>query len=114
MFDSAKGDALHIELTRLGLVTLLHIRTMEAGMHGSFDKPGETIRNAYRSWGIAIFALPALVVIALIGLAMTNPDTSNWISNAVQAEFMSTNYGPETAPTQIAKPASAIRTVRAN
>jgi hypothetical protein len=87
---------------------------MEAGMHGSFDKTGETIKTAYGRWGVGILALPALVVIALIGLAMTNPNTSNWISDAVQAEFVGSNYGPETAPTQLAKPASAIRTVRAN
>jgi hypothetical protein len=86
---------------------------MEADMHGSFDKTGETIRAAYGRWGVGILALPVLVVVALIGLAMTNPNMSNWISDAVQAEFVGSN-GPETAPTQLAKPSSAIRTVRAN
>jgi hypothetical protein len=86
---------------------------MEADMHGSFDKTGETIRAAYGRWGVGILALPVLVVVALIGLAMTNPNMSNWISDAVQAEFVGSN-GPEIAPTQLAKPSSAIRTVRAN
>lgn len=82
-------------------------------MPGSFDKTGETIRTAYGRWGVGILALPALVVIALIGLATINPNMSSWISDAVQAEFIGTN-GPEPASTQLAKPAGAIRTVRAN
>jgi hypothetical protein len=86
---------------------------MEADMHGSFDKTGETIRTAYDRWGIGILVLPALVVVALIGLAMIHPNTSNWISDAVQAEFVGSN-GPETAPTQLAKPANTVQTVRAN
>jgi hypothetical protein len=86
---------------------------MEADMHGSFDKTGETIKTAYGRWGVGILVLPVLVVVALIGLAMTNPKTSNWISDAVQAEFVGSN-GPEAAPTQLARPASTIQTVRAN
>ena len=82
-------------------------------MHGSFDKTGEMIKTAYDRWGVGILALPALVVVALIGLAMVNPNMSSWISDAVQAEFVGSN-GPELAPTQLAKPATAIKTVRAN
>jgi hypothetical protein len=81
-------------------------------MHGSFDKPGKPDNDIYRSVGF--LALPVLIVIALIGLIATQPEGSNWISEAVQAEFVGTDLVPDVAPTQIAKPAIEIRTVRAN
>ena len=83
-------------------------------MHGSFNKFSETGKRIYRRWGIGFFALPVLVVIALIGLAITQPAASNWISEAVQAEFAGTNFAPDLAPTQLAPPARETRTVRAN
>ena len=46
-------------------------------MQGLFDKPGETINRIYQRWGIGIFALPVLLVIALVGLAMTPGSASN-------------------------------------
>jgi len=56
-------------------------------MHGRFERPGE-IRNRFdRSWSIGLFALPILFAIALVGLALTQPAASNWISEAAQAEF---------------------------
>jgi hypothetical protein len=55
-----------------------------------------------------------LAVIALVGLAVTPPAASNWISEAVQAEFAGTNFAPNLAPTQLARPARETRTVRAN
>ena len=58
-------------LACIELVTLLHIRTVEATMQVLFDKSGETIKRIYQRWGIGVFALPVLLVIALIGVAMT-------------------------------------------
>ena len=101
-------------LARIELVTPGHIRTVEASMQGLFDKPGETINRIYQRWGIGIFALPLLLVIALVGLAMTPGAASNWISQATKAEFAGADYRPEAAPAQPAKPAIAIRTVKAN
>jgi hypothetical protein len=92
----------------------MHIRTMEASMHGSFDKSGKADNNFQPNWSIGFFALPALVVIALIGLAVIHPGASNWISDAVQAEFVGTNLAPEAAPIQFAQPAKDMRTVKAN
>jgi hypothetical protein len=83
-------------------------------MHGSFDRSGESDKGIYRSWRIGYFALPVLVVIALIGLAITHPNMSGLISAAVQAEFAGAHLAPETAPAQIGQPAMAIRTVKAN
>jgi hypothetical protein len=87
---------------------------MEASMHGSFDRSGEADKGIYRSWRIGYFALPALLVIALVGLAITHPNMSSLISDAVQAEFANAYLAPETAPAQIAQPARAVRTVKAN
>jgi hypothetical protein len=101
-------------LARIELVSLLHIRTVEASMQGLFDKPRETINRIYQRWGIGIFALPVLLVIALIGLAMTPGTASNWISQATEAEFAGANYRLEAAPAQPANPAIEIRTVKAN
>jgi hypothetical protein len=86
---------------------------MEASMHGSFEKR-ETGNSIYRNWGAGFLALPVLIVVALVGLAMTQPVTSNWISEAVQAEFVGTDLAPDVAPTRLARPAMEIRTVRAN
>jgi hypothetical protein len=82
-------------------------------MHGSFDKFGETGNRIYRRWGVGVLALPVLVVIALVGLAMTQPVASNWISEAVQAEFADTNFLREAGPMKLAKPAREIPVVKA-
>jgi hypothetical protein len=112
IFDRDECDATHIRSPRFELVTLVHIRTAEASMHGSFDKFGETGNRIYRRWGVGVLALPVLVVIALVGLAMTQPVASNWISEAVQAEFAGTNLPPEIASTQLAQPTMTVRAVK--
>ena len=57
-------------------------------MHGSIDKSPQADQSIYRSWNIKLIALPVLLVIALIGYAVSHPDVSRWISEAVQAEFV--------------------------
>ena len=95
-----------MDLARIELVTLLQIGTVEAFMQGLLDKSGETINRIYRRWGIGVFALPVLVAIALVGLAMTPRAASNWITQA--------NYRPDATPAQPANAAIPIRTVKAN
>jgi hypothetical protein len=87
---------------------------MEAAMHGMFERSGELVKRIYDDWGVGAFVLPALIVIALVGLAMTHMDVSNWMSEAVQAESANANYQPEAAPKQLAQPAGEIRSVRSN
>jgi len=82
-------------------------------MHGSFDGPRETLKSAYRNWGVGIFALPLLIAAALVGLAVTSPVASDWIAQAVQAEFANSTL-PEMTPVQLAQPTMAIRAARAN
>ncbi len=101
-------------LERIELVTLVLIRTVEASMQGLLDKSGETINRIYQRWGIGVFALPVLLAIALVGLAMTPQAAPNWISQAAEAEFAGANYRLEAAPAQPAKPVIEIRAVKAN
>jgi hypothetical protein len=73
----------------------------------------ETVNRIYRNWGIGAFALPVLVAIALVGLAVTHSERS-WMSEAIRAEFTAANHDADTAPKQLAQPASDVRTVRSN
>jgi hypothetical protein len=82
-------------------------------MHGSFDRSGESNNRISRSWGIGFFVLPVLLVIAVIGLAITHPVVSIWISEAVQAEFVAAYLAPDAAPTRLAQPGMVTRTVKA-
>jgi hypothetical protein len=82
-------------------------------MHGSLDKSGKE-GTIYQRWGVGLLALPALLVIVLVGLAIVQPATSNWISEAVQAEFTGVGVMPEVAPMQFARPPMELRTVQAN
>jgi hypothetical protein len=84
---------------------------MEAVMHGSFDEPGEAAnKSIYRSWRMAIFALPVLFVTALIALLIAHPDLPNWMSEAVRAEFGNAGMMKKTGP---AEPAEQVRPVKA-
>jgi hypothetical protein len=82
-------------------------------MHGSFDRSDQTDERSSPTWSVGFFALPVLLVVALIGLAITQPAASNWISEAVQAEFIGIDL-QGIAPVQLAQPAMQIRTVRAD
>jgi hypothetical protein len=86
--------------------------TMEASMHGSLDRSGETVKNLYDRWGMGIFLLPGLLLAFVIGLLITQPDIPLWISEAAQAEFANSNP-PEVAPSVIAQPTNAEATKEA-
>jgi hypothetical protein len=87
-------------------------------MHGSFDKQPQDEQSNYRSFSIKLIALPVLLVIALIGMLVSHPSASKWISDAAQAEFVGsefvgTDLVPNLAPpTRLATPTNEIRTVK--
>ena len=83
-------------------------------MHGTFDTPRESDDRIHRSSGIGFFAFPALLLIALIGFAVTHPDVSTLVSDAAQAEFVGIDSAPVVAPTRLAQPGMLTRTVKAN
>ena len=84
-------------------------------MHGSFDRsPQGDDHSIYRSWNIKLIALPVLVVVALIAYAVSHPETSNWVSEAAQAEFVGSDLVPSLAPpTRMAQPENRIHAVLA-
>ena len=82
-------------------------------MHGPFEKAPRGEPNIYRSWSIRLFALPVLLVIALIGYLVSHPQIASWVADGVQAEFVGTDMVPDLAPpTRMAQPANQVRTVR--
>ena len=84
-------------------------------MHGPLDKQPRDSKSVYRNWDIKLFALPILLVVALIGFAVSHPGASKWISDAAQAEFVGTDLVPDLVPpTRLAQPTNEIRTVKAN
>jgi hypothetical protein len=82
-------------------------------MHGSLDRRPRDDQGSDRGWNIKLVALPILAVIALIGLVVSHPSASRWISEAAQAEFVGVDFVPDLAPAaRFAQPANAIRTVK--
>ena len=82
-------------------------------VHGSFDRFQENRNRTDRDWNVALFAVPIFVVIALIALAIVQPNASNWISEAAQAEFVGMN-SPAVVPAPIVQPAMQTQTVNAD
>jgi len=74
-------------------------------MHGRFDKRGNyrNDSNLIRDVGLGFLILPVVIAIALIALVVVQPPASNWIAEAVQAEFIGT-LPPGQTPTQLAQP----------
>ena len=57
-------------------------------MHGTFEKSREVRdNNVRRSSGVGFLAVPVVIAVALVGLAITKPEVSTWIAEAAQAEF---------------------------
>jgi hypothetical protein len=80
-------------------------------MPRAFDKLDHQENRTQWKWTAGIAATS--VILALVALMSNSPTASNWVSDAVQAEFVSSNMTPQQAPVQTAQPANQIRTVRA-
>jgi hypothetical protein len=91
----------------------VEIRIVETSMHGSLNRSDEKRSRTDRGWSIGFLALPVLIVIALVALAVIKPAASIWISEAVQAEFVGMT-SPGAVPKELAQPAMQIRTVKAH
>jgi len=65
------------------------------------------------NWTAGILAVHGVIVLVLVGLILSYPAASRWISQAVRAEFVG-NPPPLTGPTQIARPDTQMQTVRAD
>jgi hypothetical protein len=78
-------------------------------MPKAFDKLDRQENRAQWKWAVGI----AAIMLALIALMSNSPTASNWVSDAVQAEFANSNMTPQQAPVQTAQPGNPMRTVRA-
>jgi len=68
-------------------------------------------RRFLRSWSAAILAAHGVLLLVLVSLVMRHPGASEWISQAVQAEFVG-SPAPVVVPTQLAQPGGQVRVVR--
>jgi len=83
-------------------------------MHDRFDRSDETTdQSITRSFGIGIVVLPVVVVALLVGLAIARPDVSRWISEAEQAEFVTSGQAMGGIAAEAQQPARQLRTVKA-
>jgi hypothetical protein len=82
-------------------------------MRGRFDGSDETTdKSIIRSWGIGIVVLPVLLVAFLVGLAIARPNVSRLISEAAQAEFVTSGQATGGVPAEVGQPARQVRTVK--
>ena len=82
-------------------------------MQRSPDDSSPSDRRFLWNWTAAILAVHGVIVLVLVGLILSYPAASEWIAQAVQAEFVG-NQPPVAGPTQIARPGTQMRTVRAD
>jgi len=81
-------------------------------MQRSLNDLSPSDRRFLWSWTAGILVVHGIILLVLVGLVMRYPAASQWISQAVQAEFVG-DPPPVTVPTQLAKPGQ-MRTVRAD
>jgi hypothetical protein len=81
-------------------------------MHRPLDQQ-KSARPGRSEQFTTVLAINGIVVLVLIALALSSPSASEWISAAVQAEFVNPDL-PANAPTQVAEPAEQMRIVRSN
>ena len=82
-------------------------------MPRAFDRLDQQENRAQWKWTAGIATALGVIMFALVALMSNSPTASNWVSDAVQAEFVGSNMTPQQAPVQTAQPANPIRTVRA-
>ena len=69
------------------------------------DQPRGIAKTPIGSGILKLVVLPILIAVALIGMAITHPHASKWISDAVQAEFVGRDLVPDgPPPTRVAQP----------
>jgi hypothetical protein len=72
-------------------------------MQRSLNDLSRSDRRFLWNWTAGILAIHGVILLVLAGILILNPVASEWISQAVQAEFVG-NPPPVIEPTQIARP----------
>ena len=83
-------------------------------MHGTFEKFGSNDHRIQPRASMWFLAVPTLIAIGVVALVIFQPRAAVWISEAAQAEFAGPDAASDAAAVQLAKPATPVRTVRAN
>lgn len=84
-------------------------------MHGTFERLREIRDNDLnRGSGFGFLALPVIIAVATVALAITQPAVSNWIVQAAEAESGGGAILPDAVPTQMARPGGEISSVKSN
>jgi hypothetical protein len=86
---------------------------MQRSQNSSQDIWNPARRRVSSAWTTGFLAAHAIILLALVGLVMSYPPASQWISQAAQAEFTD-SITPAAVPAELAEPASEMRTVSAN
>jgi len=79
-------------------------------MHGTIERPYDRESRVRRSAGTSFLILPIFLVIVVVALMIIQPNTSTWIAEAVQAEFVG-GTPSELSPMQFAEPAAEPRSM---
>jgi hypothetical protein len=87
--------------------------SQEATMQRSPNDLNPSDRRFLWNWTAGILTVHGIILLVLVSLVLSHPAASEWISQAVQAEFVG-NPPPVIVPTQIARPDGQMRTVRAD
>jgi hypothetical protein len=84
-------------------------------MHAPYDRSRNSSGRTEPKSGAGFLIVPAVIAVVLIVLAVFQPKASLWISQAVQAEFISDDVLHD-APTRLVEPGMELpmRTVHAN
>jgi hypothetical protein len=82
-------------------------------MQRSPNDPSRSDRRYLWNWNAGILAVHAVLLLALASILISHPVASEWISRAVQAEFVG-SPPPVILPTQVAEPLRQMRTVKAD
>ncbi len=80
-------------------------------MQGSLNDLSRSDRRFLWNWTAGILAIHGVILLVLAGILILNPVASEWISQAVQAEFVG-SPPPVVVPTQLAQPGGQVRVVR--
>lgn len=83
-------------------------------MQRSRDKSGFADQRLPLNWTMTIIlTVHAVILLTLVGLAVGYPGASEWISAAVQAEFVNAGQ-PSVVAKQTEQPAARLATAKAN
>jgi uncharacterized membrane protein YesL len=106
-------EAVHILPLAGALIPVAENHLQEPPMPLSLKELEQIYRRNYRRSIIGIFIVYGTALLTALLLLSGNPKVATWVSEAVQAEFASTNAPSTPEPARLARPVKPVRTVKA-